>query len=87
MILPAFDLSSVPSDLTQTETVWTVTDGEEFTVWIGQKPQVLATREEAEAVMGRLCWHPRRCAGPFRVEAVEATYTKYGTLLSVRRIQ
>ena len=28
-------------------------------------------RTEAEAAMASLCWHPRRFAGPFRVE--EAT--------------
>ena len=86
LILPATNVGVIPADLTSTFTAYTVTDGEDFAAGGYPLPRWWETEAEAAEVMRNLCWHPRRFAGPFRVEPVEVVRTKYGTTLSVKRI-
>jgi len=84
-ILPTTTIS-LPSDLTSTFIAYTITDGDDICAGGYPLPRWWETEAEAAKVMGDMCWHPRRFAGPFRVEAVDVVCTKYGTTLSVKRI-
>lgn len=83
MILPTINSDCVPSNLTTIATEYTVSDGEDIVAGGYPLPRTWATEAEATEAMSRMCWHPRRFAGPFRVVPVTVTRTKYGTVLSV----
>lgn len=83
MILPAMNTASIPSDLTFSLTEFTISDGESVVAGGYPLPQTWPTESEAAEAMARMCWHPRRYAGPFRVIPVTVVRTKYETTLSV----
>lgn len=62
-------------------TAYTVTDGEDIV-----KARTWDTREAAEEAMRDMCFHPKRHAGPFRVEPVQVEVSRWGTVLAVTRI-
>lgn len=83
MNLPTINTNCIPSDLTISTSEFTVSDGEDLVAGGYPLPRTWPTEAEAAEAMFRMCWHPRRFAGPFRVVPVTVTRTKYGTVLSV----
>jgi hypothetical protein len=84
MILPS---PVLPASATATVTVaaFAVTDGDDYCLWDYPHPRVFRTAEEAAEAAARVCFHPRRMAGPARVQPVTLTLTRWGTVLSVER--
>lgn len=83
MILPIINADRIPSDLTTIVSEFTVSDGEDLVAGGYPHPRTWPTEAEAAEAVSRMCWHPRRFAGPFRVVPVTVTRTKHGTVLSV----
>lgn len=68
-------------------TAYAITDGEDFVAWsFPGTPCTWPTREAAEWAAKGLTWHPKRYAGPFRVEEVVVDATPLGTVLAVTRL-
>ena len=84
LILPS---PVLPTSATVTVTVaaFAVTDGEDFCLWSYPHPRVFDTAAEAAEAAASVCFHPRRMAGPARVEPVTVETTRWGTVLSVVR--
>jgi hypothetical protein len=78
-VLPASAIATVAV------AAFAVTDGEDFCLWDYPHPRVFRTAEEAAEAAARVCFHPRRMAGPARVEPVTVETTRWGTVLSVVR--
>lgn len=79
--------ASFSASLSTTTVAYVVTDGEDIVSGGYPLPATWPTAEGAREKMAGMCWHPRRFAGPFRVEAVEVETSRWGTTLAVRRIQ
>lgn len=77
---------TLPTNLSSTFTAYTITDGEDFCEGSYPLPRTFKTKSEAADVMSRMCWHPKRFAGPFRVEPVTVVRSMWGTTLSVERL-
>lgn len=83
MIFPIINADRIPSDLTTIVFEFTVSHGENLVAGGYPHPQTWSTETEAAEAMSRMCWHPKRFVGPFRVVPVTVTRTKYGTVLAV----
>jgi len=76
---------TIHMNLSAVTTEYTITDGDEFVVWVADFPAVYPTREAASECMRALCWHVKRHAGSFRVEQAQVARSKWGTVLNVSR--
>lgn len=72
-------------NLSNITTAYTITDGAEIVSGGYPLSRTWDTQEAAAAAMKEMCWHPKRHAGPFRVETVKVETTQWGTVLSVTR--